>query len=147
MYSKQNSNISDDKKTQLSEPTNKNVCNNHTKSNSQAESNFKFNWCSITYYEHERKVGFYEAFYQLIQIDGYCNPNVNSNRFSLGLLSNIHRTQASVCIRNIIGSGILLKRDSNLIRIKCGPDFPIYVQSNIGNSRLKFDKYSNCRRI
>lgn len=54
-------------------------------------------WCSISYFEMDIQVG--EMFKvlancPLVTIDGYVDPS-GGDRFCLGQLSNVHRTDAS----------------------------------------------------
>lgn len=54
-------------------------------------------WCSIAYFELDTQVG--ETFkvlssYPNVTIDGYVDPS-SGNRFCLGALSNVHRTEQS----------------------------------------------------
>merc|ERR1711981_649987 len=55
------------------------------------------NWATISYFEMDVPVG--EAFkvsslLQTVTVDGYVDPS-STNRFCLGQLSNVHRTQQS----------------------------------------------------
>lgn len=54
-------------------------------------------WCSIAYFELDQQVG--ETFkvpstFSGVIIDGYVDPS-GGNRFCLGALSNVHRTEKS----------------------------------------------------
>lgn len=54
-------------------------------------------WCSITYFELDQQVG--ETFKvqsncPTVTVDGYTDPS-SVDRFCLGQLSNVHRTEAS----------------------------------------------------
>lgn len=54
-------------------------------------------WCSIAYFELDQQVG--ETFkvsssYGNVIVDGYVDPS-GGNRFCLGALSNVHRTEQS----------------------------------------------------
>lgn len=54
-------------------------------------------WCSVAYFELDTQVG--ETFKVLsscpnVKIDGYVDPS-GGNRFCLGALSNVHRTEQS----------------------------------------------------
>lgn len=54
-------------------------------------------WCSIAYFELDTQVG--ETFKVTstcphVTVDGYVDPS-GSNRFCLGALSNVHRTEQS----------------------------------------------------
>lgn len=60
--------------------------------------NFGEYWCSIAYYERDVQVG--ETFkvpdtFKEVGVDGGMNMNSVGDRFCLGPLSNVHRTDAS----------------------------------------------------
>ncbi len=66
-------------------------------------------WCSIAYFELDQHVG--ETFkvqssYGSVIVDGYVDPS-GGNRFCLGALSNVHRTDQSDRARLHIGKGLL----------------------------------------
>lgn len=66
-------------------------------------------WCSIVYYELNTRVG--EAFFASqpsIVIDGFTDPSNNSDRFCLGLLSNVNRNSTIENTRRHIGKGEFL---------------------------------------
>ncbi len=65
-------------------------------------------WCSIAYFELDQHVG--ETFkvqssYGSVIVDGYVDPS-GGNRFCLGALSNVHRTDQSDRARLHIGKGL-----------------------------------------
>lgn len=67
-------------------------------------------WCSIAYFELDQQVG--ETFktqssYQSVVVDGFVDPS-GGNRFCLGALSNVHRTESSEKARLHIGKGVQL---------------------------------------
>lgn len=67
-------------------------------------------WCSIAYFELDQQVG--ETFkvptsYGSVIVDGYVDPS-GGNRFCLGALSNVHRTEQSDKARLHIGKGVQL---------------------------------------
>ena len=67
-------------------------------------------WCSIAYFELDQQVG--ETFktqssYQSVVVDGFVDPS-GGNRFCLGALSNVHRTEQSEKARLHIGKGVQL---------------------------------------
>lgn len=68
-------------------------------------------WCSISYFELDQHVG--ETFKvpssnNFVIIDGYVDPS-GGNRFCLGALSNVHRSDSSEKARLHIGKGLVKK--------------------------------------
>lgn len=67
-------------------------------------------WCSIAYFELDQQVG--ETFkvqssYGSVVVDGFVDPS-GGDRFCLGALSNVHRTDQSEKARLHIGKGVQL---------------------------------------
>ena len=67
-------------------------------------------WCSIAYFELDQQVG--ETFkvqssFGNVVVDGYVDPS-GGDRFCLGALSNVHRTEQSEKARLHIGKGVQL---------------------------------------
>lgn len=67
-------------------------------------------WCSIAYFELDQQVG--ETFkvqssFSGVVVDGYVDPS-GGDRFCLGALSNVHRTDQSEKARLHIGKGVQL---------------------------------------
>jgi len=61
-------------------------------------------WCTVTYFELDQQVG--ETFKapascRSVTVDGYTDPS-GVNRFCLGKLSNVHRTEASERARLVL---------------------------------------------
>jgi len=89
-------------------------------------------WCSIGYFELDTQVG--EIFkvpsaWRSVIVDGYVDPS-GGNRFCLGALSNVHRTEASEKARLHIGKGIQLDLvGEGDVWIRCHSDHSVFVQS------------------
>ncbi|XP_054164170.1 mothers against decapentaplegic homolog 4-like [Oppia nitens] len=89
-------------------------------------------WCSIAYFELDQHVG--ETFkvqssYDYVIIDGYVDPS-GGNRFCLGALSNVHRTEQSEKARLHIGKGVQLDlRGEGDVWLRCQSDHSVFVQS------------------
>lgn len=89
-------------------------------------------WCSVAYFELDTQVG--ETFKvpsskPSVKIDGYVDPS-GGDRFCLGALSNVHRTEQSERARMHIGKGVQLKLEGEgNVWIKCLSDHSVFVQS------------------
>jgi len=89
-------------------------------------------WCSIAYFELDTQVG--ETFkvpsgWRSVTVDGYVDPS-GGNRFCLGALSNVHRTDASERTRLHIGKGVQLDLvGEGDVWIRCQSDHSVFVQS------------------
>ncbi|XP_030597090.1 mothers against decapentaplegic homolog 4 [Archocentrus centrarchus] len=89
-------------------------------------------WCSVSYFEMDVQVG--EMFKVLsscpvVTVDGYVDPS-GGDRFCLGQLSNVHRTDASERARLHIGKGVQLEcRGEGDVWMRCMSDHAVFVQS------------------
>ncbi|XP_060537328.1 mothers against decapentaplegic homolog 4 isoform X5 [Cylas formicarius] len=89
-------------------------------------------WCSVAYFELDTQVG--ETFKvpsncPSVTIDGYVDPS-GGNRFCLGALSNVHRTDQSERARLHIGKGVQLDlRGEGDVWLRCLSDHSVFVQS------------------
>ncbi|KAH9587710.1 Mothers against decapentaplegic 9, variant 3 [Schistosoma haematobium] len=103
-------------------------------------------WCSIVYYELNNRVG--EAFNasQLsIIIDGFTDPSNNSDRFCLGLLSNVNRNSTIENTRRHIGKGVHLYYVGGEVYAECLSDSSIFVQSRNCNYHHNFHPTTVCK--
>lgn len=89
-------------------------------------------WCSVAYFELDTQVG--ETFKVSsscpnVTVDGYVDPS-GGNRFCLGALSNVHRTEQSDRARLHIGKGVQLDlRGEGDVWLRCLSDHSVFVQS------------------
>uniref|UniRef100_A0AAX7TN33 Mothers against decapentaplegic homolog n=1 Tax=Astatotilapia calliptera TaxID=8154 RepID=A0AAX7TN33_ASTCA len=89
-------------------------------------------WCSVSYFEMDVQVG--EMFKvpsscPVVTVDGYVDPS-GGDRFCLGQLSNVHRTDASERARLHIGKGVQLEcRGEGDVWMRCMSDHAVFVQS------------------
>ncbi|XP_060591404.1 mothers against decapentaplegic homolog 4-like isoform X1 [Ruditapes philippinarum] len=89
-------------------------------------------WCTISYFELDQQVG--ETFKvpyscSTVTVDGYTDPS-SLDRFCLGQLSNVHRSEASERARLHIGKGVQLDyRGEGDVWIRCVSDHSVFVQS------------------
>lgn len=89
-------------------------------------------WCSIAYFELDTQVG--ETFKvpstcPSVTVDGYVDPS-GGDRFCLGALSNVHRTDQSERARLHIGKGVQLDlRGEGDVWLRCLSDHSVFVQS------------------
>jgi len=97
-------------------------------------------WCSIAYFELDAQVGEthkVSSNCHVVKVDGYFSPQSNgsnggsnSQRFCLGPLTNVHRTDASEKTRRYIGRGIELEmRGEGDVWIRCLSDYAVFVSS------------------
>ncbi|KAJ8311427.1 hypothetical protein KUTeg_010782 [Tegillarca granosa] len=89
-------------------------------------------WCTITNFELDQQVGeTFKVAYSCstVTVDGYTDPS-SMDRFCLGQLSNVHRTEASERARLHIGKGVQLDyRGEGDVWIRCVSDHSVFVQS------------------
>nr|XP_031363149.1 mothers against decapentaplegic homolog 4 [Lonchura striata domestica] len=89
-------------------------------------------WCSIAYFEMDVQVG--ETFKvpsscPVVTVDGYVDPS-GGDRFCLGQLSNVHRTEAIERVRLHIGKGVQLEcKGEGDVWVRCLSDHAVFVQS------------------
>ena len=94
-------------------------------------------WCSLSYYEMKQRVG--EMFHvasnvHSVTIDGYTDPS-SAQRFCLGVLSNVNRTNEIEMTRHYIGRGLMLNYENGQVFAECLSDNPVFVQSPNCNQR------------
>ena len=90
-------------------------------------------WCTISYYELNQHVGeSFHASQPYVSVDGFLDPS-SSNRFCLGVLSNVNRTNESEQCRKLIGRGVRLYHLGGDVYAECLAEHPIFIQSQICN--------------
>ena len=103
-------------------------------------------WCSIAYYELNHRVGeLFEASRSDVVIDGFTDPSVSADRFSVGCLSNIYRTAAVESTRRHIGKGIHIRYVLGEVFIECLSDYSVFVQSRCSNHSHGFHATTVCK--
>ncbi|RWS08687.1 hypothetical protein B4U79_13819 [Dinothrombium tinctorium] len=103
-------------------------------------------WCTVAYYELNSRVGeIFRAQSTSIVIDGFTDPSNNSNRFCLGLLSNVNRNSTIENTRRHIGKGVHLYYVGGEVFAECISDSAIFVQSRNCNHSHGFHPTTVCK--
>ncbi|VDP82585.1 unnamed protein product [Echinostoma caproni] len=103
-------------------------------------------WCSVVYYELNNRVGeAFNASQPSIIVDGFTDPSNNSDRFCLGLLSNVNRNSTIENTRRHIGKGVHLYYVVGEVYAECLSDSSIFVQSRNCNYHHNFHPTTVCK--
>jgi hypothetical protein len=102
-------------------------------------------WCHISYYELSNRVGEqFRATQVQVIIDGFTHPS-DAERFCLGGLTNVQRTEDIDKARKFIGRGVKLFHIRGNVFAECISDNPVFVQSLITNKRFSWHPATVCK--
>ncbi|RUS90293.1 hypothetical protein EGW08_001982 [Elysia chlorotica] len=102
-------------------------------------------WCNIVYYELNNRVGEqFQASSHSIVVDGFTDPS-RTDRFCLGLLSNVNRNSTIENVRRHITRGVHLYYVGGEVYAECLSESSIFVQSRNCNYSHSFHPTTVCK--
>ncbi|KAK9876940.1 hypothetical protein WA026_015974 [Henosepilachna vigintioctopunctata] len=103
-------------------------------------------YASISYYELYNRIGeIFHVHSNSVIVDGFTEPNTESNRFCLGMLNNVSRNSTVEKTRKHIGKGVQLYFVNEEVYVECLSDRALFLQSGIYNYQKNYHPSTVCK--